>query len=409
MNPRYSWRARRRGLVVFIGIACLRAAGARADAGDTFNFGLAVSRTLDDNVFRLAPETDPKLAIGTPDKGDTSTATTFSLAADKTLGLQRLKLDARISTVRYDRFDFLDHEPTDLKAAWLWRFGNRLRGELSAAYRKSLDGFDDVLVPVTNITTSESGFGSLFLRVGADWETFVSAARNEATSSNPARQASNSRTETLETGLRYTPASGNWLSLRLRQADAAYPNQQFAAGTRVDNSYRQDDIGVDGAWQLSGASRIDGRIGQTRRRHDEVSARDYSGVTGRGSLDWQITGKTLINLSAQREIEGNSDGVSTYVITDRLKFASSWLPTAKTRLDLSLEHSRRGFDGDPGIVLTALPKREDTIRTASLSASYAPHPSLLVSISLRDENRDSNYARLGYDYRTTGISALFTF
>ena len=202
MNPRYSWRARRRGLFAFIGIACLHGASALADAGDTLNFGLAVSRTLDDNVFRLAPTTDPNLVIGSSERGDTSTTTTFSLMADKTLGRQRLKLDARLSTVRYERFDLLNNEPSDLRAAWLWRFGNRLRGELSASYRESLDGFDDVLIPVRNITTNESGFGSLYLRIGADWETFVSAARNEASSSNAARPASNSRTQTLATGLR---------------------------------------------------------------------------------------------------------------------------------------------------------------------------------------------------------------
>lgn len=409
MNPRYSWRARRRGLVVFIGIACLHGAGALADAGDTLNFGLAVSRTHDDNVFRLAPTTDPNLAIGFPDKGDTSTTTTFSLAADKTLGRQRLKLDARLSTVRYQRFDLLNHEPSDLKAAWLWQFGNRLRGELSASYRQSLSGFDDVLIPVKNIATNESGFGSLFLRVGADWEAFVSTARIETTNSNGARRASSSSTETIETGLLYSPASGNWLNLRLRHVDASYPNLQFAAGNRVDNSYRQNDIGVDGAWQLSGASRIDGRIGQTRRFHDEISARDYSGVTGRAALNWQLTGKTLLNLSAKREIEGSSDQIATYVLTHRLKFAPSWTPTAKTRIDLSLERSRRNFAGDPGFILTALPKREDTIRTAIVSASYAPHRSLLLSISLRDEKRDSNYSRLAYDDRTTDISAQFSF
>jgi exopolysaccharide biosynthesis operon protein EpsL len=409
MDPRYSWRASRRGLVAFIGIACLHGASVRADEGDTFNFGLAASRTLDDNVFRLAPATDPNLVIGSPEKGDTSTATTFSFAADKAIGRQRLKLDTRISTVRYDRFRLLDHEPNDLKAAWLWQFGNRLRGELSASHRQSLSGFGDFRTPVKNIATNESGFGSLYLRVGADWEAFVSATGSDATNSNGAQLTSNSRSEAMDTGLRYTPASGNWLSVRLRKLDVSYPNRQTTAGTGVDNSYRQNDIEADGAWQLSGASRIDGRLGQTRRTHSEVSARDYSGVTGRISWDWQPTGKTLINLAAKREIGGNSDELATYVVTRRLTFAPSWMPTAKTRLQLSLERSLRSFAGDPGFVLTTLPKREDDIRSASLSASYAPHRSLLFSISLNDEKRDSNYPGLVYNDRTTYVSAQFSF
>jgi exopolysaccharide biosynthesis operon protein EpsL len=409
MNPRYSWRARRRGLVVFIGIACLQGASARADEGDTLNFGLAASRTLDDNVFRLAPTTDPNLAIGSPEKGDTSTATTLSIAVDKTLGRQRLKLDTHFSTVRYERFKLLNHEPSDLKAVWQWQFGNRLRGELSASHRQSLSGFGDFRTPVKNIVTNESGYGSLYLKVGADWEAFASATRSEATNSNGAQLTSNSRTEAMETGLRHTSGSGNWLSLRLRHLDAPYPNLQLAAGTRVDNSFRQNDIEADGAWQLTGASRINGRIGRTQRRHAQVSARDYSGATGRISWDWQPTGKTLINLAAKREIGGNSDEIATYVVTRRLAFAPSWTPTAKTRLQLSLERSQRSFAGDPGFILGALPKREDNIRTASLSASYAPHRSLLFSVSLQDDRRDSNYAGLPYRDRTTYLSAQFSF
>jgi hypothetical protein len=102
----------------------------------------------------------------------------------------------------------------------------------------------------------------------------------------------------------------------------------------------------------------------------------------------------MINLTAKREIGGNSDEVATYVVTRRLTFAPSWTPTAKTRLQLSLERSHRSFAGDPGFVLTA---------------SYAPHRSLLLSVSLNDEKRDSNYPGLVYNDRTTYVSAQFSF
>lgn len=384
-------------------------AAARADRGDVVNFSVAASQAHDDNVFRLAPTTDPLLAIGSPEKSDTTTTTTVGVTVDKTLGRQRLKLDTQLGAVRYRRFRLLDHEPNQIDATWQWQFGNRLHGELSGSRKQSMSGFGDFRTPVKNIKTLDSRNGSIYLRFGADWEGFVGAVRGVSENSNAAQITGDSRTETTETGLRYGPASGNWLRWKLRQTDARYPNQQFTAGGRVDNSYLQRDIETDGSWQLSGASRVSGMIGQSRRHHDDVPARDYSGPTGRIAWDWQPTGKSMLNVTARRSLSGNSDDVANYVVTRGLVVAPSWYPTAKTVVQLSLERSRRDFGGDPGFILTTAPKREDDIRATTLSASYAPHRALSLSLSVRDEKRDSNIAGLAYRDRTTYLSAQFSF
>jgi len=409
MDSRHSRRARWRGLAILIGTACLAGGAARADKGDVVNFSVAASQAHDDNVFRLSPTTDPLLAIGSSEKSDTTTTTTVGVTVDKTIGLQRLKLDTQISAVRYRRFRLLDHEPNQIDATWQWQLGNRLRGELSSSRKQSITGFGDFRTPVKNIKTLESRNGSIYLRFGADWEGFVGAVRGVGENSNAAQITDDSRTDTKETGLRYGPASGNWLRWKLRQTDARYPNQQITAGSRVDNSYLQRDIEMDGGWQLTGASRVSGMVGQSRRRHDDMPVRDYSGPTGRIAWDWQPTGKSTLNVTARRSLSGNSDDISNYVVTRGLVVAPSWYPTARTSLQLSLEQSRRGFGGDPGFILTAVPKREDEIRATTLSASYAPHRALSLSLSLRDEKRDSNYAGLAYRDRTTWLSAQFSF
>ena len=384
-------------------------AAARADRGDVVNFSVAASQTHDDNVFRLTPTTDPLQAIGSTERDDTTTTTTVGVTVDKTIGRQRLKLDTQLSAVRYRRFRLLDHEPNQIDATWLWQFGNRLHGELGSSRKQSMSGFGDFRTPVKNIKTLETRSGSIYLQFGAYWEGFVGAVRGVSENSNAAQITGDSRTETKETGLRFGPASGNWLRWKLRQSDARYPNQQFTAGSRVDNSYLQRDIEMEGSWQLTGASRVSGMVGQSRRRHDDVPARDYSGPTGRIAWDWQPTGKSLLNVTARRSLSGNSDDVANYVVTRGLVVAPSWYPTAKTSVQLSLERSQRDFGGDPGFILTAAPKREDDIRATTLSASYAPHRALSLSLSLRDEKRESNIAGLAYRDRTTYLSAQFSF
>jgi exopolysaccharide biosynthesis operon protein EpsL len=409
MEVDISWLARRMGRTTLVGLVCLLPFAAGADQGDTINFAVATGITHDDNVFRLSPETDPVLAIGSPRRDDTTTSASASMAIDKTVRRQRFKLDTRLDSIRYQRFRMLDHELSEIKAAWLWQFGNRLHGEWSAARKQALTGFSDFRSPQKSINTTESGYGSLYLMVGADWEWFATASGSSVGNSDPARASSDSRSDTVETGLRYTPPSGNRLGLSLRRVDARYPNLQLAAGSRVDNSFRQDDLDADVSWQFSAAGRFTGRIGHSRRRHDDVPVRDYSGPTGRFALDWQPSARTSLNLSARRELGGTSDDLANYVVSRAVSISPAFAPTARTRFQLSLERARRSYGGDPGFILGTLPKREDDVRGASLSATYTPHRALVLSLSRRDERRDSNYAGLPYRDRTTYLSAQFSF
>jgi len=401
--------SRRRLALLAAALGFAWAGGARADAADAFNFTVGRSLMRDDNLFRLSGDADAQALIGTRERGDTVATTFAGIRFDRTYSRQHLhaRLDAR--QVRYGRFGFLDHDARDARAGWDWVLGRHFFGRIDWSRSESLTDFGDFRTPVQNINTHERRGGSAHFRLHPAWALGAGAFRIDSDNSSPLRATSRHAAEGREVVLLHTPRSGNQAALRLRRTDGRYPNRQFVAGSLVDNSFRQDELEGSLAWRPSGASRIEARLAGVRRSHDEVPARDYAGLTGKLAWDWTISGKTALNLTARREIGAQEDILSSYVVTRAISLGPTWTPTAKTLLQASAEWRQRDYLGDPVVGLAGLERRRDSLRIASLSATWAPIDALQLGLTLRRERRDSNFAGIPYRASTAFLSAQFSF
>jgi hypothetical protein len=181
------------------------------------------------------------------------------------------------------------------------------------------------------------------------------------------------------------------------------------AGSPVDNQYDEIETSAVAQWNVTGKSRIDARLGYTSRKHDQVSQRDFQGITGRLNYDWTIAAKTLLNMALWREIRSIEDVDASYVLSQGFSVGPAWAPTSKLVLQAKLLREKRDFEGDPGFVLTASPQREDTFRGARLSAGYTPLRNVELSLSLEKGDRSSNIAGRDYDYNAVNANAKFSF
>lgn len=383
--------------------------GVRADVSDVFNFTLNQSVTYDNNVFRLPDNAVLQPLIGTSDRADNISITSIGVFMDKLIGRQHLHADLNANRVRYAQFNFLDYDGSDIKGVWNWVLGNRWHGEIAFSRNESLTGFSDFRSPVKSINTYQRlSYGANYW-LHPDWSVGVSTFQARSDNSSQLREAGKFEANGAEAVIEFTPRSGNSAALRLRRTEGVYPNREVTSNGLVDNSYLQDEIEGSLGYRLMGASRLDALVIGLRRSHKQVTVRDFSGVTGRLSWSWLMSGTTQFNMTARRELGAQDDILSSYVVTRGIGLGATWMPTAKISVQATAERRVRDYLGDPVAILSSIEKRKDRLNVASLSVSYAPITSLKLSMTLSNEQRESNYAGFPYRDKVASASAQFNF
>lgn len=376
------------------------AKSAFAGDGDVFTAIVAADIYRDDNVFRL-PENFNLLAFaGSRARGDTLRSTGLTLRFDKPIGRQNLLLEGRLRSIRYDRYDYLDHDRRDYTARFKWQLGNRLQGDLYRERTQQLTDFGDFRLPMQNIRSQVDTGVSARWWLHANWYLTARASRIESANSSAPRRPLDNTADIAEAGVLYRTGGGNEIGFVLRETDGDYPANAAAR-------YRLRVAELRGLWQVSGKSTFRGNFGRAERDHPLSPGRDYRGANGRLSWDWAISGKTALNVTVRRELSAYQDFVTNFTVTDAVSIAPTWRPTEKLGLFLSFERSRRDYVGDINPLINY--HRLDALRSAALTAVWDPWRSLRLTASLRRELRDSNDN--AFDYKANGafLAAQLTF
>ena len=398
------------GRGALLALACITCASfAQADAGDVFNISISQSLTYDDNLFRLPAGQRPLTASGSASRSDVVAHTAVRLSADKPIGRQVLHAAVGMTNVRYDRNRQLDGELSSHAASWDWALGQQWSGVLSYSSAQTIPGFSDYRAQVRDIVTTDALAVRAVYGFHPDWRLILGAASTRATHSASLNAIGDSRVDSADSGLRYVPGTGKEFGLRVRHAEGSYPNRQQVGASLVDNGYREDGVDVDVVWRPSGASQLQGTLGNTRRSHGDVPGRDFSGRTGRLNWSWQPTGRTSLGFGARREIGSQDDLFATYTVTDAISVSAGWQPTAKLSFSASGELKRRDQQGDPASVIGSTPTRRDDERILSLGAGYAAMRDLRLNLSLREERRESTLATAAYRTRQLALAASLNF
>jgi len=394
-------------LLAIAGLAS--ASAAHGDAGDVFNVSVSQTLTYDDNLFRLPDGLSPQTGVGSTSRDDIISHTGVRLTADKPVGRQVLHAAVGITNVRYDRHRQLDGELKNHVASWDWALGHWWTGVFSWNRAQTIPGFSDFRAPVRDIVTTDAATARAVLRFHPDWRLILGAGSTRAAHSASVNVVGDSRVESAETGLRYVPGTGKEFGLRVRRVEGSYPNRQQVGTSLVDNGYSEDGLDFDAAWRASGASQLQGTIGMTRRSHNDVPGRDFSGTTGRLNWNWQPTGQTSLGFGVRRDVGAQDDLVATYTVTDAITVSAGWQPTAKLSFSATGELKQRDQQGDPASTVSGVPSRRDDDRILSLGVGYAAMRDLRLNLSLREERRESNLSTHSYRTRQLALAATFAF
>lgn len=355
----------------------------------------------DDNILRL--ETgglgDTVFRVGA---GITHTA--------RVVGRQSVRLEARVDAFTFDRFGDLDHVGYGLRGEWLWEVGNQLSGTLGVSRSRRMADLSEVQRPVRDMITDTRFFGTAGYMVSPSFR--VRGGLEHARGDRGTRGEVELRRTGATAGADYVSPLGNTIGVEVRRAtgDAPVPEFVAAAGTFVDNDFRETEVAIVGTYNVGTTLRTTGRIGKTRRDYSQIPGRDFDGTTGRATVDWLVGNKTLLSGAIYKEPRSILDVAASHVTTKGLAFGPSWAATAKLVFSARWTREEREFEGDPAFALVAgTALRSETVKLWRFAVGWEPVRHWEIGFGLDKGTRESNLAGRDYNYTALMANAAYRF
>jgi exopolysaccharide biosynthesis operon protein EpsL len=377
-------------------LAAVAVAGAQARPSDTLQAFLTYNATHDDNIFR----------VDSNEQSDLYHQLGAGLLLDWRESRQQVSGRVSANKTKFADLSVLDFDGYDGQVQWNWQLGNRLSGQLGYTASRSLGSFVDYtggLVPNTVDRSRKFVNGSYLFH--PRWRVNGALDSDKLEYGAVSQQASNRTLDAGEIGVDYLTPKGSRLGLFARKTDGKYPNRQVVLLSTVDNSFEQQEIGLRAYWAYDGKLTLSGRAGQTRRKHDEVPERDFTGITGRIDASWQATGKLRVGGAIYRDIGAVEDVYASYSVNDGIRITPSWQVSPRLVLDAQAFVERRSFEGDPFFLGF---HRKDDAHGYGLSLNYQPRPWANLGASWQAGSRESNLLD-DFSYQTFGLSAQLVF
>lgn len=386
-------------------------AGAQAQS-DPLQFFASQTFQHDSNLLRLPASISPALITGgsATSRSDLISITSAGVRFDREYSLQRFRADAALNAVRYGDYTNLNYLGYNAGGTWNWALGRQWYGEATVRGERYLASFADIRTVEKNVVDRTRLRASAGYRFTPAWSVVSSLDTSSLSNSARVFAYNDSRVGGFEAGVRWEPRSGADWQFLWRRADGRYPNRQVrdalgnAMPVTVDNAYAEDRLFTRLGVEPTDKSRVQGDIGFTRRRYENLSQRDFSGVTFGFEYTWRGSDALGVLAYARRDLGAFDTLTASHVDTRVLGVRPTLQLSGKTSAQGLVEHKRLEFAGDPGFVLTSTEQRQDTLTVFSGTLSYEFSRKVLVSGTLRWDRRASSYSQFEFSARSIGVT-----
>ncbi|MGH8934222.1 MAG: hypothetical protein ACRDZO_27195, partial [Egibacteraceae bacterium] len=304
-------------------------------------FSGTVGLVFDDNVFRLDDDESPEALLGESGRSDTIRQVGVGVRYDLPVSRQTFTLEGRADNYDYNRFDELNHTAYLFGGNWNYQAGPDLNGDLGYRRTQRLTSFNEVFQQERDLITHDRAYLAGNYRIFPRLQVRGGLAGDRIDHSNDSRRALDQRITTEIIGVDYVSIRENTLGAQLQLKQGSFPNNEVLGGVAIDNEYDEYEISAVTGWQFAPKTRFDGRLGYTDREHDEISDRDFSGITYRGTLAWAPFPKILVDGALYREIASVEDLIASFVLTEGFTAGIAWAPTIKIVLQARALHEDR--------------------------------------------------------------------
>lgn len=374
---------------------CAGQAAFGAEPTDVFQFRASAGVEHDTNVER-APNGGTTDQIGILSVG---------LAADKRIGLQRLRADVEATTYRYQDVDSLNYNTINYALAWDWSITPRFHGVASADRRQTREVTTDSVTLVNRVgrRTERNELLEGVYEAGP-WRLLGGVQHTRSESTEPRSWDASPKVRSARVGVGYELASGTSLTARLRRGDGEYTDPTPGAPT---GDFNETETDVVLKWPLTGKTAVEARLGHLEREHDIAPQMDFSGLVGGASVSWEITGKTRLIAGVSHDLVASGLFTGGHVEADRIYLQPVWQATAKTAFNLRYDRSVRRWKDVP--VVSPDQGRRDVIEFISAGVDWEARRNITVSSSIRREKLDTSLPSSSYSVSIFAVAVKAKF
>ena len=395
--------------VVVLMVLMMNSAVAKADQDDFFSPFVTGEYHYDSNFFRLQNDQAALNRLGTTDRAASYTVLSAGANINWQISRQRIKAKAEVNRTRFDRYTALDFDGRDTLLQWDWLVGSRLSGDVGVRENVAQGSFVNIQQPVNNLITQRQAFAHGAIQIGTPWKLKFGVQKIDASNSLASLQTQNSNVDTYTAGLQYQTHAGSVVEFISEMSNGRYPNRQIVGVAPVDNSYAQWDNGVAASWQPTDKTTLRGRLNYTKRSYNDVPQRDFSGITGLMSVNWQVTAKTGLGLFLYHNIGVIENTTASYSVNRGVALTAAWKATDKVAFNLSLAQDRLAYSGDPGFVLATTPARQDKLTSLQFGVNYQVLRNTSLGLNLQRGVNQSNQVLASYRYNSVMLNVRSVF
>lgn len=361
--------------------------------------------TYDDNLYRLPASVSPA-AFGATERSDLISTTSVGARFERELSRQRVSLGLSVGQSRFQNNPRLDNTSYSASASLGWALGTRWWGVADAQRSQFLSSFADLLTGQRNVVDSQLLNLDVRYRLDPWWSAIAGVDATERRNSLPLLVPANNSEFGVEGGLRLDTGRDSNMSLVLRRVDGRFPDR--VRNAFVDDAYTQDRVALRTEYALTGASRLEGEVGWTRRDFVNLARRAFAGPTASLTWRWNPVEAWFVDVGVGRDLAAVELVNANFADTRRTGARVLWRQTAKWSWNATAERRWISFDGDPGFA-TASAQRADRLDILAVGLAWTPTFSTLVTADLRRESRRSTLAALLFDATVATVSAQLRF
>ncbi|MEJ5897296.1 hypothetical protein WIT60_10635 [Aquabacterium sp. G14] len=388
------------------------AAGAGSVGAEELPLYLTLSQSLTRDSNLLRDNNDRR--------SDTISVTTVAGGLNKAYGRQNYRVSASASRNAYSDNKQFDNDGYAVSAEVASEVGSNFKVTLNAGASQFLPNFEDQFNRTTR-NTERNRQASVDVRYGLYGRWSVNAGASYSKVDYQVTESENKTSKSVFAGVRYLPSDLAYIGLTLYRTDTELPNRRLVTTTAVGEDIERTSLNLDTVWQVTGFSRLSGRLGVTSEKHPQDRRRDFDGLTGSASWTFTPAGKATYALSWVRDT--NNEGGGTFNstagqlfsankrLTNSLSATATWQATAKIKLNANYTHAQYEEDSElllAGVTPVSSDEQTGRYNAVSLGVSYQPLRSVGLGCDMQRYDRTASVFSRAYDGNSVACRASFT-
>jgi Putative beta-barrel porin 2 len=350
------------------------------------------------NLFR---EPDGLESFGIKARSGSISLTRLQLNWNHATGMQSYDASASIDRLIYPSLSELNHVAYKLSGRWNWAMPDDWNGRIELGLAKTQPSRTELNGAEENLQNRRTLNIEARKSLSPQWQAYVGLEKLQRENSAPLRKFADYDELILETGLRYRPSPSLIGIFGVRQIDGTYGDIDLNK-----DRFRQFELVGSIGHEITDKSylTINGR--SKNRSYNNRKLRDFSGPTVEVSHQWIATGALNLKTTIGLGTDATSEVDASYARGNNISLSPTWLVSAKTQVDASLDWAKRSYKNRVNNSLfTAISIPSETTNQLGVGITYAILPTLTASGRLAHEQRRSdNQLR---EYRNRGLTLTF--